>query len=103
MTSSGVISFATGRSAFAQQNSVQAMHRSHLSRSIWMRPSSSTNRAFFGQCVRQYPQWMQLFGMRMSCWDGSISSGLWHQRHRRGQPFRNTVVRMPGPSSVEYF
>jgi hypothetical protein len=25
-------------------------------------------------------------------------SGLWHQRHRAGQPLRKTVVRIPGPS-----
>ena len=29
-------------------------------------------------------------------------SGLWHQAQRRLQPFMNTVVRMPGPSWVEY-
>jgi hypothetical protein len=28
---------------------------------------------------------------------------LWHQGQRKGQPFRKTVVRMPGPSSVENF
>jgi hypothetical protein len=25
-------------------------------------------------------------------------SGFWHQMHLRGQPLRNTVVRIPGPS-----
>jgi hypothetical protein len=25
-------------------------------------------------------------------------SGLWHQRQHKGHPFRNTVVRIPGPS-----
>jgi len=28
-------------------------------------------------------------------------SGLWHQRHESGQPFRKTVVRIPGPSWME--
>ena len=28
-------------------------------------------------------------------------SGLWHQVQRSGQPLKNTVVRMPGPSSVD--
>lgn len=28
-------------------------------------------------------------------------SGLWHQGHFIGQPFKNTVVRIPGPSSVD--
>jgi len=31
------------------------------------------------------------------CW----LSGFWHQRQRKGQPLRKTVVRMPGPSWVE--
>ena len=28
-------------------------------------------------------------------------SGLLHHRQRSGQPLRNTVVRMPGPSWIE--
>ncbi len=28
-------------------------------------------------------------------------SGLWHHRHRRPKPFRNTVVRIPGPSGAQ--
>jgi hypothetical protein len=42
-------------------------------------------------------------------WDQEIStsaarlSGLWHHPQRSGQPFRNTVVRIPGPSWIEYF
>jgi hypothetical protein len=39
----------------------------------------------------------------MSCLRLSISSGLWHHLQERGQPFKNTVVRIPGPSSVENF
>jgi hypothetical protein len=37
--------------------------------------------------------------------DGSleIDSGLWHQRHLRGQSLKKTVVRIPGPSSVLIF
>src|SRR5512138_2157939 len=30
-------------------------------------------------------------------------SGLWHHRHESGQPLKKTVVRMPGPSLMEYF
>jgi hypothetical protein len=26
---------------------------------------------------------------------------LWHHQHLRGQPFKKTAVRMPGPSCVE--
>jgi len=29
-------------------------------------------------------------------------SGLWHHQQRNGQPFRKTVVRIPGPSWIEY-
>ena len=32
--------------------------------------------------------------------DVAIPSGLWHHRHRSGQPWRNTVVRIPGPSWI---
>ena len=32
-------------------------------------------------------------------WD----SGLEHQPQRRGQPLKNTVVRMPGPSLMQNF
>jgi hypothetical protein len=32
---------------------------------------------------------------------GDRLSGLWHQEQASGQPFRNTVVRSPGPSSVD--
>jgi hypothetical protein len=28
-------------------------------------------------------------------------SGLWHQAQARLQPLKNTVVRSPGPSSVD--
>ena len=27
-------------------------------------------------------------------------SGLWHQLHLKGQPFKNTVCRRPGPSKT---
>ena len=38
--------------------------------------------------------------MRISA-SGARLSGLWHQTQSSGQPFRNTVVRMPGPSWIE--
>ena len=34
----------------------------------------------------------------LSSGSGSRPSGLWHQGQVSGQPLRNTVVRMPGPS-----
>src|SRR5487761_1997384 len=36
----------------------------------------------------------------MTCGAWSSPSGLWHQVHARGQPFRKTVVRIPGPSWI---
>ncbi len=30
-------------------------------------------------------------------------SGLWHHQQERGHPFMCTVVRVPGPSCMEYF
>ena len=32
---------------------------------------------------------------------GDSPSGLWHHIHSSGQPFKNTFVRMPGPSCIE--
>lgn len=51
--------------------------------------------------VKQPPQRTQRSSRRTSCWSGDIDSGLWHHLQRRGQPFRNTVVRIPGPSFTE--
>ena len=35
----------------------------------------------------------------LSIWGANaMPSGLWHHRQRRGQPFRKTVVLIPGPS-----
>jgi hypothetical protein len=56
-----------------------------------------------GQTLRQLPQPMQrLSKMMISGWPDKLS-GLWHHQQHRGQPFRNTVVRIPGPSWIEYF
>lgn len=30
-------------------------------------------------------------------------SGLWHHQQASGHPLRCTVVRVPGPSCIEYF
>jgi hypothetical protein len=56
-----------------------------------------------GQACRQLPQPRQrLSKTKISGWPDKLS-GLWHHQHRKGQPFRNTVVRIPGPSWIEYF
>lgn len=46
------------------------------------------------------PQWRQPLSLTISWGLKDSPSGLWHQRQRRGQPFINTVVRMPGPSKT---
>ena len=47
---------------------------------------------------RHAPQWTYAARLTISSRFGERPSGLWHQRQRSGQPFMNTVVRMPGPS-----
>jgi len=54
------------------------------------------------QPARQRPQAIQRDGLSRISGCGSMPSGLWHQMQRSGQPFRKTVVRIPGPSSSEY-
>ncbi len=44
---------------------------------------------------------MQRSGKAWISASGERVSGLWHQKQRRLHPFRNTVVRMPGPSWME--
>ncbi len=54
--------------------------------------------ACLGQNGRQVPQAGQRSARSASSGSGDWLSGLWHHQQRSGQPFRNTVVRMPGPS-----
>jgi hypothetical protein len=56
----------------------------------------------WGQTRRHSPHPKQRFSMTTNSRSGQMPSGLWHHAHRNGQPFRNTVVRMPGPSCIEY-
>ena len=66
-------------------------------------PSGAGVRAFSGHWSRQAPWPMQrALCQTSSAWARS-ASGLWHQGQRMGQPLKNTVVRIPGPSSVENF
>jgi hypothetical protein len=78
------------------------MHRLHALQSI-LNPSPLKVIAFSGQTGSHARHPIQLFGQRISWIAESISSGLWHHLHWSGQPFRKTVVRIPGPSSVENF
>jgi hypothetical protein len=59
--------------------------------------------AFFGHWVTQSPQARHLFRLYINSGFGLCPSGLWHHQQRKGQPLKNIVVRMPGPSSVAYF
>jgi hypothetical protein len=49
----------------------------------------------------QMPQPLQRSGRYTSLGTCDQFSGLWHHQQLNGQPFRNRVVRMPGPSCVE--
>ena len=51
-----------------------------------------------GHAATQLPQRMQRSGSGIGSGAGDWLSGLWHHAQRSGQPLRNTVVRMPGPS-----
>ena len=57
--------------------------------------------ADWGQAFRHFVAPMQRVSRQTNCGKGAIPSGLWHQGQLMGQPFMNTVVRIPGPSSVE--
>ena len=39
--------------------------------------------------------------LRINSCFGESPSGLWHQRHRSGQPLKKTVTRGPGPSCTQ--
>ena len=43
----------------------------------------------------------QRIAIQSTCGSNRWDSGLWHHGQRSGHPFRNTVVRMPGPSWTE--
>jgi len=60
-------------------------------------------RSATGQTLRQTPQLVQRVLIQINSCDTEMPSGLWHHAQRRGQPFRKTVVRIPGPSLTEYF
>ena len=55
----------------------------------------------FGQELEHSPQRTQRFSRKPSSGLGEMHSGLAHQRQASGQPFRKTVVRIPGPSWTE--
>ncbi len=54
-----------------------------------------------GQTFSQAPHPVHSSRKNRSSGEKLWDSGLLHQRQRSGQPFRNTVVLMPGPSLVD--
>ena len=54
-----------------------------------------------GQASAQDPQLRHRSALIISTGAASMPSGLWHQVHERGHPFKKTVVRIPGPSCTE--
>ncbi len=72
----------------------------HSSRFMAM-PSGSAESAFSGQDAIQVLHPMHLFSIHCICGLREMLSGLWHHWHASPHPLKNTVVRMPGPSSVD--
>lgn len=58
--------------------------------------------AFCGQISMHRPQRTHRLGRKPGSGHGCQLSGLWHHRHRNGQPLKNTVVRIPRPSWMAY-
>jgi hypothetical protein len=86
-------------SACEQQTSTHTMssQHAHFVRSRTIRPSSART-APIGQALAQRRHALQRDAMRRSAGRAERDSGLQHQAHSSGQPFRNTSVRIPGPS-----
>jgi len=65
-------------------------------------PGDSPSRmAVSGHTATQLPHLSQSVAVTFSSGPRFWPSGLQHQRQLSGQPLRNTVVRMPGPSTNE--
>jgi hypothetical protein len=81
-------------------SSAQTPHPVHMVRSMAI-PSAEKVNAFSGQVSTHVRHPMQRESIQCTWGLREMLSGLWHHRHRRLQPLKNTVVRMPGPSSVD--
>ncbi len=64
-------------------------------------PASALGSIFRGQSLTHVRQSTQRSVRRKISGEKEIPSGLWHQRQCSGHPFRNTAVRIPGPSWTE--
>ena len=70
--------------------------------SVLSGPSSMAplGQAFMQRLLQASSPKQRIF-IQLSCLLKAWLSGLWHQGQRRGQPFKNAVVRIPGPSCTE--
>jgi hypothetical protein len=75
-------------------------HTVHRPRSISI-SSPERKIASSEQAASHSREWMHFGPCHTTSGLGEIPSGLWHQRHSRLHPFTKTVVRSPGPSSVD--
>lgn len=100
-TSSMLILIPVTFMAFLRHNSTHLPQRVQRLWSTAM-PPAPISTAFSGQCATQRPHRAQRVSVWMRCGSMLCESGVEHQRQRRGQPFRNTTVRMPGPSCFEH-
>ena len=95
--SSGKHDGRLGASAPGRQVSTHLPQAVQVLRSKTWMPSRTTWDPV-GQTAAQRPQPVHFRARKpISDW-AEIVSGLWHQRQASEQPFRKTVVRMPGPS-----
>src|SRR5450759_79737 len=94
------MSLPTTSMAPAGHASWQRPQPSQASRSIFI-PSLESSSAPTGQAARQSRAPMQRTSNHISSVRPAIPSGLWHHTQLRGHPFMKTVVRIPGPSSIE--
>ena len=96
-------SFATSRTSASTSQSIPRTSRAPVGHASAHRPQAShfAGSHPWGQTSRHAPQSMHRSVCTTTSGRGDRLSGLWHHMHRSGQPFRNTVVRIPGPSSVD--
>src|SRR5208337_535513 len=82
------------------QACTHAVQESHLERSMVI-PLPASARTPFVQASIQLRQPMHLDFTQCTWSLFEMLSGLWHQTHFNGQPLKNMVLLMPGPSSVD--
>lgn len=74
----------------------------HLSMFV-VRVLSFISMALFSHALIQFPHKVHLLLSYKISLTGLWLSGLWHHKHLKGHPLKNTVVLIPGPSWIENF